>query len=844
MSRLISVGAVSALVLVLGSGANAWAQEDIGTARAYITEGKFPEAIKILDKLIKERPDAVQLYFDLGRAYFGMKSLPQAEVAFGKVIAGKPLVADSYFNRGVVRIRSNNWAGALEDFSKVVELNPKPKPNAPDLVLESRDNRVGAYLQVNKLAEAIQDANIVLTADPKRGFTLLNRGYAYEKLNQFDKAVADYGAAIPLLSGADQSTTYFSKADLEFLKLNQLQPAIDDYTKGLALDKNNAGALLNRAACYFQQGSGPTKDMAKFTSALADYNAALALKPGDGETLKNRAAVYLQLKDYKSAIVDYSGYLQKAGASADVGVYRLRAACYLNVDPKNYAAAVGDLKTYLANPKNAADGVAWKDLALAQYNSLVPPGTTISKVQAVGLGDAISSATKATQLDPKLADAFIILGDSYSFQEKYKEAVTPYTSFIALAPDKPFGYEGLGRVQYNLQDYKGAISNFEKYLKLKPEDMEIKKLLSLAKASGGGGTATEKIAALSEAITVDPKDPVAYTNRGVAYFEGQDFDKAIADFKKALDLRPGDAQYISNLASASYSKASKTKTEVDYKAAQDAYNQWLGKAPNNPDVLLTLGDIALNLKQWDNAISSYTKYLATNPTDAKNQQAVLTNRAYCALQKTPPDLASAVADYTKLIAMNPSESKFYDLRGRAYQDQKNLAAAAADFEKFAQLSGGKDPDSIKNTAILYFNTGEAKRKANDPTKGLPEFEKAIANYTAYLALKAGDAQALYGRGLAIYRKAKAGSDVKVKLAELKKAIADFEVATKADIKLADAWYYLGLASDDYGVADELSAEDMFPKAIAAYEKYIALPGVSAADVDAIKKRIAALKEAL
>jgi tetratricopeptide (TPR) repeat protein len=834
MSRLVNVGAVSALVLVLGANANAWAQDDIGTARAYITQGKFAEAIKILDKLIKERPEAVQLYFDLGRAYFGMKNLPQAEVAFGKVIAGKPMVADSYFNRGVVRIQSNNWNGAIEDFSKVIELNPKPKQGAADLVLESRDNRVGAYLQVNKFAEAIQDATTVLAADPKRGFTLLNRGYAYEKISQFDKAVADYGAAIPLLTGADQASTYFSKADLEFLKLTQLQPAVDDYTKGLALDKNNVGALLNRAACYFQLKS--------FQPALADYSAALALKPGDGEILKNRAAVYLQLKDYKSAIVDYSGYLQKAGAAADVNVYRLRAACYLNVDPKNYAGAVGDLKNYLA--KNAADAVGWKDLALAQYNSIVPPGTTITKTQAAGLTDAITSATKATTLDAKQADAFIILGDSYSFQEKYKEAVPPYTSYIALAPDKPFGYEGLGRVQYNLQDYKGAIANFEKYLKLKPNDVEIKKLLNLAKASGGGGSATEKIAALTEAINADPKDPVAYTNRGVAYFEGQDFDKAIADFQKALDLKPGELQYISNLASATYSKASKTKAEADYKAASAAYTQWLAKAPNNADVLLTMGDISLNLKQWDAAISSYTKYLATNPTDAKNQQAVLTNRAYCALQKTPPDLASAVADYTKLIAMNPSEPKFYDLRGRAYQDQQNLSAAAADFEKFAQLSGSKDPDALKNTAILYFNTGEKKRKANDPTKGLPEFEKAISNYTAYLALKATDAQALYGRGLAIYRKAKASTDVKVKLAELKKAIADFEAATKADAKLADAWYYLGLSCDDYGVADELSAETMFPKAIAAYEKYVSLPGVSAADADAIKKRIAQLKEAL
>lgn len=37
---------------------------------------------------------------------------------------------------------------------------------------------------------------------------------------------------------------------------------------------------------------------------------------------------------------------------------------------------------------------------------------------------------------------------------------------------------------------------------------------------------------------------------------------------------------------------------------------------------------------------------------------------------------------------------------------------------------------------------------------------------------------------------------------------------------------------------------MFTKAIAAYEKYISLPGVPAAEIENTKKRIEQLKEAL
>ena len=833
MSRLVTGGAVSALVMVLGSGANAWAQDDIRTARGFITQGKFAEAITIINKLIKDRPEATgTLSFDLGRAYFGMKNWAQADAAFSKVIEAKPMYAEAYFNRGAVRIQTSNWAGSLADFSKVIELNPKAKEGGPNLVLDSLDNRVVANLQLKKFAEAIQDANKVLEADPKRGLVLLNRGFAYEQLGQFDKAVADYDGTLKLMPNDAQ--TYFAKADIEFTQLKQTQAAVDDYTKGLALDKTNTGALLNRAAGYFQ--------LKNYAGALSDLNAALAAKPGDGDITKNRAAVHMQLKDYKSAIVDYSAYLQKVGAAADPTVYRLRAASYLNVEPKNYPAAVGDLKNYLS--KKDSDASAWSDLAIAQYKSIVPPGGTVDKSQAGALNDAIVSASKATQLDPKQASAFLILGDSYGYQDKLKEAASAYSSYIALKPDDPIGYELLGRMQYDLKDYAGASASFQKYLKFKPDNAEIKKLLALATAEKVGGSATEKIAALTDAINADPKDPVAYTNRGVAYFGMGDFDKAMADFKKALELKPGELQYLNNLASAAGKKADKTQADADYQAAASAYAQLLVKAPTNVEALGAHAFLCLKLKQWDNAVAAYTKYLATNPTDQKELLAALNNRAYCALQKTPTDFTSAIADYTKIIGLTPSDPVAYELRARAYFDQKNMTAAVADFDKVLQLTNNKDLDMVKNQAAMYFNIGEGKRKANDPTKGGPEFDKAIGLFTTYLAAKPGDAAALYGRGFATYRKAKAAADVKLKLAELKKAIPDFDAATKADAKNADAWYYLAVSYDDHGVADDLSQEEMFPKAIAAYEKFITIPGVAQSDIDMAKKRINELKDAL
>lgn len=764
MNRSVTAASLTALVAALTSGASVASegvllpslkaletvqsplvaaligQDDLGSARKLAEQGKFTEAIAMLTRMIKERADSPLLYSERANAYFGLRKFAEADADFTKAIELKKTVPNTYFNRGIVRLQMSNWAGARADFSEVITIAPKPKPNERDLVVESYVNRALCYLQENKLAEAIRDCDQVIAADPKRIDVYLNRAYAYSKLSppNHESAVSDYGKAIALATDPTQKRdAYEGRAD-QYIELKKFAEAAADYTEGLKYDAQNPAVYAARAAAYFQIG--------KFPEAVADYDKVLVLKPGDADTYKNRAAVKSRLKDWQGTILDYTAYLQKVPNPQDSTIFRVRGSAYLNVTPKNYAAAISDFKAFLA--KNPSDASGWKDLAAAQYNQAVPQGQPFDKAKAPQLNEVIASATKATALDDKQADAYLILADSLSLLEKYKEAIPPYSKYIALKPTEPYGYEGRGRVEYNTQDYKSAVVDFEKFLSLKPGNQEIIKLLALAKASTGDASATERIAALTEAIKADPNDPVAYTNRGVAYFDMGDFDKAIADFQKAIDLKPGDQTYLTNLASALDKKAEKTGADQDKQAAAAAY----GKL-NTPEAMLSRATFLLQLKQWDNAIAEYTKAIAANQAKPETLAAIYNNRAYCALQKTPPDYTLAIGDYGKVIALNPSEPNPYKVRGLAYLDQKNYPGAVADLEKFLQLTGNKETDVMLSLARAYFEQGVAKRQ--QPGGGLVEFDKATATYGSYLAVKPGDADALFSRGLSQFRKAQA-----------------------------------------------------------------------------------------
>ena len=61
--------------------------------------------------------------------------------------------------------------------------------------------------------------------------------------------------------------------------------------------------------------------------------------------------------------------------------------------------------------------------------------------------------------------------------------------------------------------------------------------------------------------------PVAYYNRGNAYFDKRDYDRAIADFTQAIKLDPKDAFAIHDRGVAYYEKHDFERAIADFEAA-------------------------------------------------------------------------------------------------------------------------------------------------------------------------------------------------------------------------------------------------------------------------------------
>jgi tetratricopeptide (TPR) repeat protein len=86
----------------------------------------------------------------------------------------------------------------------------------------------------------------------------------------------------------------------------------------------------------------------------------------------------------------------------------------------------------------------------------------------------------------------------------------------------------------------------------------------------------------------------------------KDYEAAIANYRKAISIKPEEAKYYGDLGNA-YSKLSRNEE------ALDAYTQQVRFAPNDSTAHKNRGDILERLQRRDDALASYQNAVRIKP---------------------------------------------------------------------------------------------------------------------------------------------------------------------------------------------------------------------------------------
>lgn len=258
-------------------------------------------------------------------------------------------------------------------------------------------------------------------------------------------------------------------------------------------------------------------------------------------------------------------------------------------------------------------------------------------------------------------------------------------------------------LEYAIQgNFQKAKEEFEKVLKTDPFyrpaelsletikdviDLRINKEIAIHLFKGvsydNEGQYDKAISNYGKVIEMNPKFYQAYNTRGGVYYKKGQYDQAISDFNVAIEINSDYAEAYFNRGIVYNEKSIYDKAISDFTKALEI-NENYAKAYSSRGITY------FNKAKYDQAISDFKKAIEINPSDAKSYY----NRGNVYSEKGLYD--QAISDFNEAIDINPNYAEAYDNRGFAYfVNLENKAKGCEDFKKACELG------ECRNYNILY-----------------------------------------------------------------------------------------------------------------------------------------------
>jgi tetratricopeptide (TPR) repeat protein len=209
------------------------------------------------------------------------------------------------------------------------------------------------------------------------------------------------------------------------------------------------------------------------------------------------------------------------------------------------------------------------------------------------------------------------------------------------------------------------------------------------------------IADYTKIIEINPTDAVAYNNRGIAYRAKGDNDSAIADHTRAIKIDPELSSAYNSRGIAHRAKGDNDSAIADHTRAIEIDPELAGAYYNRSLAYHAKGDN-------DHAIEDATKAIEINP----GHGGAYYIRGLAHGNKGDHD--RAIADYTKAIQINPKNASAHHHRGLAYGAKGDHAGATADSTAAVEINrkhadSAAEPASIANAQVSLAAPRDAPR---------------------------------------------------------------------------------------------------------------------------------------
>ena len=513
------------------------------------------------------------------------------------------------------------------------------------------------------------------------------------KLQQWPSAYQELATTVQLQP--DQYAAHLDLANLLILggRLNEAKEHLDLLTQK---QPNNPDVYI--ALSNYDAGTNNT------TAALADMQKAMQLDPARSDSYLNLAM------------------LQMRGQQWDAAEQSFKKAVELNPKSTNALVALGNFyQTRGRFPE--ADELFHQ----AIQNSPDDPTPRLSLAGLYmaenKLGQAEEFLRQSKKDFPNNSVGYRLLGDYYYSNNQLDKATTEYAALYQDHPRDLIVKKNYIQLLILKDRLDEARKLNDELLKAKSDDPDVK--IYKAEIDIRSGQASEAADTLQAVLKNDPDNAVAHYQQGLAYDQLGNTNRAEAEWREAVRLRPDIVEAHRALAGVAVGKndASALAQEADqiialqpaapdgyllrgiadidgkqYATAGDYIHRALEKEPDYPAAYVQLGNLHMAQSQYAEAQKAYEQALDQNPNSSEALGGVLN----VDLVEKQPDRAIATAEAQ--LAKYPKNVGFHIILAQLLMEQKKDLAGAEQ-----ELHLASDLDKKNGEALVKLGMVQSAR---------------------------------------------------------------------------------------------------------------------------------------
>jgi tetratricopeptide (TPR) repeat protein len=218
---------------------------------------------------------------------------------------------------------------------------------------------------------------------------------------------------------------------------------------------------------------------------------------------------------------------------------------------------------------------------------------------------AIADFVQAIEVNPDHAHAYVGRGAARLNLWQTEAALADLNTAIGLDPKIPLAYYDRGLVHYLHRDYEKALSDFTQAIELDPTLANAYWIRAYVYSSSTLSDTTKAVTDINHFVSMAPNSAVSYAARGGFYIRIDEYDKAEADLKIALEIDPDHLEANAFLGWVYF-------CQHEYAEAIKCNGKAIDIAPKRADLRFTQAACFLALDQTDQALAENRRAIEIN----------------------------------------------------------------------------------------------------------------------------------------------------------------------------------------------------------------------------------------